>query len=169
MKGASTEKITATARQVLPMCRSAQVSLIVNDDAVACQVSGADGLHLGQDDLSPTEARSIVGPDRILGLSTHSREQFEAALDEPVDYIAVGPVFGTTSKKKPDPTVGLELVRWAKAQIDRPLVAIGGIDATNIRSVLDAGADIVAVIAAAMKAKDVTCAVRELRTAWQGT
>jgi thiamine-phosphate pyrophosphorylase len=167
MKGASTDEVTATAREVLPRCRSAGVSLIINDDAEACRSSGADGLHIGQDDLSPTEARRIIGPSRILGLSTHSRAQFEMALGEPVDHIAVGPVFGTASKENPDPAVGLDLVRWAKSRIDRPLVAIGGVDQSNIHSVIDAGADIVAVIAAVMKTDDVTRAVRDLRTAWE--
>lgn len=169
MKGAPTAEIAATARRLMPLCRGAGVDLIVNDDAEACRAGGADGLHLGQGDLPPAEARAIIGPGRVLGLSTHSREQFLAALREPVDYVAVGPVFGTTSKAQPDPTVGLELVRWAKARADRPLVAIGGITEETIGAVVEAGADIVAVIAAVMKSPDVAEAVRRLRRAWPRT
>jgi thiamine-phosphate pyrophosphorylase len=167
MKGASTEEIAATARVALPRCRAAGVDLIINDDAEACRSSGADGLHVGQGDLPPREARMIIGPDKILGLSTHSREQFTAALGEPVDYIAVGPIFGTRSKENPDPMVGLELVRWARSQTDRPLVAIGGITEETLPSVLEAGAEIVAVIAAVMGAGDVTEAARKLRQPWR--
>jgi thiamine-phosphate pyrophosphorylase len=167
MKGASTEEIAATARVALPRCRAAGVDLIINDDAEACRSSGADGLHVGQGDLPPREARRIIGPDKILGLSTHGREQFTAALGEPVDYIAVGPIFGTRSKENPDPMVGLELVRWARSQTDRPLVAIGGITEETLPSVLEAGAEIVAVIAAVMGAGDVTEAVRRLRETWR--
>jgi len=168
MKGASTAEIAQTARALLPRCRAAGVALIVNDDAEACRAADADGLHVGQGDMPPRQARAVIGAGRVIGVSTHSRAQFEAALREPVDYIAVGPVFGTMSKENPDPIVGLELVRWARARTDRPLVAIGGIDASNIAAVLDAGADIVAVIGALAACGDLTAEVRRLRAAWSG-
>jgi thiamine-phosphate pyrophosphorylase len=166
MKGAATGEIAEAARGLLPACRASGVDLIVNDDAEACRASGADGLHVGQGDLAPAEARRIMGPGKILGVSTHSQSQFEAALHEPVDYIAVGPVYGTASKANPDPAVGLGFVRWAKARADRPLVAIGGIDAARIRDVVAAGADIVAVIGALAAASDVEAAACALRAAW---
>jgi thiamine-phosphate pyrophosphorylase len=166
IKGASTARIAETARGVIAPCRAAGVALIVNDDAEACRDADADGLHLGQGDLSPSVARRVIGPERILGLSTHSRAQFTAGLREPVDYLAVGPVFDTVNKANPDPTVGLELVRWAKSQADRPVIAIGGINSMNIRSVIDAGADAVAVIGAVMKSSDIAAAVRSMRAVW---
>lgn len=166
MKGAATAEITAAARALLPRCRAAGVDLIVNDDAEACAESEADGLHLGQGDMAPAEARRVIGPERLLGLSTHSRDQFEAALGEPVDIVAVGPVYGTASKANPDPAVGLDLIRWARARTGQPLIAIGGITAVTIRDVLTAGADVVAVIAALASAPDLRAEVRALRAAW---
>ena len=166
MKGASTAEIAASARALLPLCREADADLIVNDDAEACVASGADGLHLGQDDMDPAEARGLIGPDKILGVSTHSPEQIEAARRAPLDYIAVGPVFATASKENPDPVVGLDLIRHAKNRTGLPLVAIGGITRQTILQVIGAGAGIVAVIGAANATDDVTAAVRDLRAAW---
>ncbi len=107
-----------------------------------------DGVHVGQEDISPTLARSIVGPNRMVGVSTHNRAQLEIADKQPVDYIAIGPVFATASKENPDPEVGLDGVREARAVTDKPLVAIGGITLENAADVLAAGADSVAVISA---------------------
>lgn len=123
-----------------------EVRLIMNDRADLCLAAGFDGVHVGQDDLSPEGARSVVGPSRIVGVSTHSVEQVKLADAAPVDYIAIGPVFATSSKTNPDPVVGLEGVRAARALTTKPLVAIGGITRANCRSVIEAGADSVAVI-----------------------
>jgi thiamine-phosphate pyrophosphorylase len=127
-------------RACVAVCRAAGATLIVNDFVELAARIGADGVHVGQGDISPTEARRIIGPDMLLGVSTHSREQFLAALDEPVDYIAVGPVFGTTTKANPDPMVGVDLVEFAAKQLAGrlPLVAIGGIDGGNIGEVVRA-------------------------------
>jgi thiamine-phosphate pyrophosphorylase len=122
------------------------VTLIMNDRADICVAAGYDGVHLGQDDLSPEGARVVIGPSRILGVSTHNLEQLREADAGPVDYIAFGPVFATSSKRNADPVVGLEGVRAARAATKKPLVAIGGITRANARSVIDAGADSVAVI-----------------------
>jgi thiamine-phosphate pyrophosphorylase len=122
------------------------VTLIMNDRADICLAADYDGVHVGQDDLSPHGARTVIGGDRILGMSTHNLEQFKAADEGPADYIAYGPVFATASKQKPDPVVGIEGIRAARAATRKPLVAIGGITRTNARSVIDAGADSVAVI-----------------------
>jgi thiamine-phosphate pyrophosphorylase len=124
----------------------ARITLIMNDRADLCLAAGCDGLHVGQDDLSPTAARAIIGPDRWLGISTHNPEQLCLANQATPDYLAIGPVFATSSKQNPDPVVGLEGVRQARALTGRPLVAIGGITRGNARSVIDAGADSVAVI-----------------------
>ena len=120
--------------------------LIMNDRADLCVAAEFDGVHVGQDDLSPDSARKIVGTGRWLGVSTHSPEQAAEADTTSADYIAIGPVFATGSKLNPDPVVGLEGVRNARALTDKPLVAIGGITRQNCRSVIEAGADSVAVI-----------------------
>ena len=123
-----------------------RVKLIMNDRADLCMAAGFDGLHVGQDDLSPESARRIIGGDRWLGVSTHNPEQLAEADKTSADYLAIGPVFGTTSKANPDPVVGLEGVRRARELTRKPLVAIGWITRANVRSVIEAGADSVAVI-----------------------
>ncbi len=122
------------------------VKFIMNDRADLCLAAGFDGLHLGQDDLSPESARTIIGRDRWLGVSTHNPEQLAEADKTSADYLAVGPVFATSSKANPDPVVGLAGVRRARELTRKPLVAIGGITRANARSVIEAGADAVAVI-----------------------
>jgi thiamine-phosphate pyrophosphorylase len=123
-----------------------RVRLMMNDRADLCLAAEYDGVHVGQDDLSPESARKIVGPERWLGVSTHNPEQVEAADRTSADYIAIGPVFRTSSKTNPDPVIGLAGVRQARMLTQKPLVAIGGITRQNCRSVIDAGADSVAVI-----------------------
>jgi thiamine-phosphate pyrophosphorylase len=120
--------------------------LIMNDRADLCLASDFDGVHVGQDDLSPEAVRAIIGPERWLGVSTHNPEQLREADLTSADYLAIGPVFSTSSKDKPDPVVGLEGVRRARALTRKPLVAIGGITRENAASVIAAGADSVAVI-----------------------
>jgi len=128
-----------------------RATLIINDRVDLCLAADADGVHLGQDDLSSAAARRIFdqvkdGKSRIIGLSTHNLSQVRAADALPVDYIAIGPVFVTGSKANPDPVVGLEGVQQARQATRKPLVAIGGITRQNCRQVKDAGADAVAVI-----------------------
>ena len=125
---------------------AARAKLIMNDRADLCLAAQFDGVHVGQDDLSPESVRRIIGPDRCLGVSTHNPEQLAAADATSADYLAIGPVFATSSKQKPDPVVGVDGVRRARALTSKPLVAIGGITRANARSVIDAGADSVAVI-----------------------
>jgi thiamine-phosphate pyrophosphorylase len=122
------------------------MKLIMNDRADLCLAADFDGVHVGQEDLSPEGARNVIGGERWLGVSTHNQEQLRQADATPVDYLAIGPVFATTSKLNPDPVVGLEGVRRARELTRKPLVAIGGITRSNARSVIDAGADSVAVI-----------------------
>ena len=123
------------------------VRLIMNDRADLCLAAGFDGLHLGQDDLSPAAARLVIGPDAVVGFSTHSPRQVAEADAMPLDYVAVGPVFATSTKANADPVIGLEGVSTARALTRKPLVAIGGITRANCRSVIEAGADSVAIIA----------------------
>ena len=127
-----------------------RATLIMNDRADLCLAVGFHGVHLGQDDLSPGAARQIFldagQPQLWIGFSTHNPDQLREADQMPVDYIAVGPVFATTSKANPDPVIGVEGVRQARQATRKPLVAIGGITRQNCKSVLDGGADAVAVI-----------------------
>jgi thiamine-phosphate pyrophosphorylase len=122
------------------------VQWIMNDRADLCMTVEFDGVHVGQDDLSPESVRKIIGSERWLGVSTHNPEQLQQADRTSADYLAIGPVFSTSSKDNPDPVVGLEGVRRARLLTRKPLVAIGGITRANAASVIEAGADSVAVI-----------------------
>ena len=121
-------------------------TVILNDRPDLAALANADGIHVGQDDLLPGDARSVVGPGRLVGVSTHNDDQVRAADLTPADYIAIGPVFATGSKLNPGPVIGLEGVRRARALTSKPLVAIGGITRSNARSVIEAGADSIAII-----------------------
>ena len=120
--------------------------LIMNDRADLCLLAQFDGVHVGQDDLSSESVRKIIGHERWLGVSTHNPEQLAEADRTSVDYVAIGPVFSTSSKDRPDPVVGLEGVLQTRLLTRKPLVAIGGITRANAASVIEAGADSVAVI-----------------------
>ncbi len=143
---------TGNARVMLDHARELKkrlgnsVTLIMNDRADLCLAADFNGVHVGQDDLSSESVRKIIGPKRWLGVSTHNPEQLREADLTSADYLAIGPVFATTSKEKPDPVVGLDGVRRARALTRKPLVAIGGITRANAASVIEAGADCVAVI-----------------------
>ena len=125
-----------------------EVTLIMNDRADLCVAAGFGGVHVGADDLSPQSARAVVGRDLWVGVSTHNNEQVSAANLTSADYIAIGPIFATGSKTNSAPVIGLDGLRQARTLTTKPLVAIGGITLENCRSVMDAGADSVAVIAA---------------------
>jgi len=147
---------SGNAREMLEQARELKrrldgVKLIMNDRADLCLAAGFDGVHVGQEDLSPEGARKVAGTILWLGVSTHNPEQIEEADKTSADYIAIGPVFSTASKANPDPVVGLEGVRQARALTRKPLVAIGGINRANCRSVIEAGADSVAVISDLMR------------------
>ena len=144
-KNASARVMLEQARELKQQLGSS-VRLIMNDRADLCLAADFDGVHVGQDDLSPESVRKIIGPDRWLGVSTHNPEQLRDAALTSADYLAIGPVFATFSKDKPDPVVGLEGVRRARELTRKPLVAIGGITRANAASVMQAGADSVAVI-----------------------
>jgi thiamine-phosphate pyrophosphorylase len=128
--------------------------LIMNDRADLAVLAGFDGVHVGQGDLSPEDARRVVGAGRIVGVSTHTEDQVRAAELSCADYIAIGPVFATGTKTDTEPVVGLEGVRRARALTTKPLVAIGGITRANARSVIEAGADSVAVISGLFSANE---------------
>jgi thiamine-phosphate pyrophosphorylase len=157
-KSGNARAMLEQARELRRLCRTEpalslpkgvsdpHVRWIMNDRADLCLAAGFDGVHVGQDDLSPEAVRGIIGAERWLGVSTHNPEQLREADLTSADYLAIGPVFATSSKDKLDPVVGLEGVRRARALTRKPLVAIGGITRANAASVIEAGADSVAVI-----------------------
>ncbi len=146
----------AAAREALTVARAANVPLIINDRADIALALQADGVHLGQNDLPAEAARRLLGDAAIIGVSTHNLAQACAAAKLPVSYIAIGPVFHTTSKTKPDPIVGLDGVRQVRASLPAhiPLVAIGGITMERARAALDAGDDSIACLGATLADPD---------------
>jgi thiamine-phosphate pyrophosphorylase len=164
MKDADDARILATAADVAAVCREFDALFILNDRPDLVGAAGADGVHIGQDDVPVDEARALVGPDRIVGLSTHSPAQVDAVSGQAVDYIGVGPVHATPTKPG-RPAVGLELVRYAAEHAPVPFFAIGGIDPGNVRAVRRAGADRVAVVRALTEASDPEAVARRLRGA----
>lgn len=175
MKAAGDEEILAAGRRFKQVCARHDALLIVNDRPELAAAIDADGVHLGQDDMPVAKARAMVGEERLIGLSTHSPEQIEAAVaaGEPgaaaassaaVDYIGVGPV-NETPTKPGRPAVGLELVRYAARHARMPFFAIGGISPANVEEVRDAGARRIAVVRALTEAADPAAVARELRGA----
>jgi thiamine-phosphate pyrophosphorylase len=144
-KGHFSRAVFGVAERIAELCRATDATFIVNDRADIAMMLHA-GLHIGQDDLAPSDARRLMGDRAIIGYSTHNEAQFLDAAHEPVDYIALGPLFGTTSKDNPDPTVGLDELRRLRRFTAKPLVANGGITRQNALAALEAGADSVAVI-----------------------
>jgi len=153
-KAVSDRTLVELAREALAAARGGAALLLVNDRPDVVRIVGADGVHLGQDDLTPADARTVLGPQAIVGVSTHSLEQLRRAASQPVDYVAVGPVFPTSTKANPDPVVGLAFVREARELLAQPLVAIGGIRPDNARAVVHAGADGLAVLSALLGSRD---------------
>src|ERR1035437_4828370 len=156
----------ASARTVARLCREAGASLMVNDRADFALLLDA-GLHVGQDDLPPRDARQLMGPDAVIGFSSHNVTQLCAAGGEPVDYVALGPVFATASKLNSAPATGVEEIRRCRSLIQKPLVAIGGITQENALDVLRAGADSVAVIAGLLPDRATAHSLRERMEQWQ--
>ena len=152
--------------EVARLCEQARALLIIDDRADFAMLLGA-GLHVGQDDLAPADARRLIGTAPVLGYSSHNPVQLCAAAAEPVDYVALGPVFATVSKHRADPAVGVEDVRRCRALLDKPLVAIGGITLENAETVLRAGADSLAVIAGLLPDPATPQSLRERMEEWQ--
>jgi thiamine-phosphate pyrophosphorylase len=165
LKDATDGEIVGVARRYRAVCAAHGAPLILNDRPDLVADAGADGVHVGQDDMPVAQTRALVGPERIIGLSTHSPAQVDAAGAEPdVDYIGVGPVH-TTPTKPGRPAVGLDLVRYASVNAATPFFAIGGIDAGNVAAVRAAGATRIAVVRAITDAPDPEAAARALRSA----
>jgi thiamine-phosphate pyrophosphorylase len=144
-KGFFSARLFSDLERVGSLCLGANARFVINDRADIAGLLSA-GVHLGQEDLAPPDARRIAGGGRVIGFSTHNEQQFRDALAEPIDYVAFGPIFGTASKERADPVVGVEKLRSLRPLTGRPLVAIGGITRVNGQAVLAAGADSVAVI-----------------------
>lgn len=158
------EELTEIGKRLRRVAQKYHALFIVNDDPYLAGEVGADGVHLGQEDMNVAEARKIMGPDKIIGLSTHSKDQILAAAETRPDYIGIGPVFSTTTKESPNQPVGPMLISWAAENSLLPFVAIGGINENNITEVLKAGAKNIAVVSAIMAAPDPGEATKQLST-----
>lgn len=176
VKDQPTGRFVEIARAVKSECDRHRARLIINDRIDIAQLVDAAGVHVGQQDLPPAAARQILGVDKIIGYSTHTREQAEAAARGGIaDYIGFGPIYPTSSKAQPNPVQGLEGLRQVRRHVALPIVAIGGVTAATIAEVLAVGADAVAMISEVTRAPDVTATVRTLlslasrvprRTSW---
>ena len=153
-KQASSRELYEHARRLSELVRAQRGTCIVNDRADVARAAGADGVHVGQDDLPVELARRVIGPGKLVVFSTHVLAQVRDADRSSADYVAFGPIFPTSSKERPDPVVGLAGLREARKATRKPLVAIGGITVQNAREVIEAGADSVAVISDLLKAGD---------------
>jgi thiamine-phosphate pyrophosphorylase len=154
-------ELLTTARIFALACREAGALFIVNDRVDVALLAGADGVHVGQDDVPPNELRRLCGRDFLIGLSTHSTAQIDSANESAADYFGVGPIHETPTKPG-RAAVGLELVRYAAKAARKPFFPIGGIDGTNVHEVLEAGAKAVSVFRCVTQAEDPTAAVRRL-------
>ena len=152
------------AKELLSFVPS-EVSVIINDRADVALFSGAAGVHVGQGDLPPAVVRRLLGPEKIVGYSTHTLEQVRAADSEPVDYIAFGPVFSTSTKQDTEPVAGVEGLREARKLTSKPLVAIGGIQPQNVSQVIENGADSVSMVSAWQDADNIPKRLEEFLSA----
>ncbi|MEM7599889.1 MAG: thiamine phosphate synthase [Verrucomicrobiota bacterium] len=158
-KGHSPDDILPLAKAIQPLCRRAACPFIVNDHLEVAERADADGLHLGQDDLSPSEARTILGEEKLIGLSTHSVSQALQAASEPVDYIGFGPLFSTPTKPEYVP-IGTTEIATVHDHLPLPIFCIGGIKRENLPAVLDAGAKRVVIVSGILQAPDVSAYIK---------
>jgi thiamine-phosphate pyrophosphorylase len=145
-KTGSARELLKTSRQLSTILAARGVSFLVNDRPDVALLADAKGVHVGQDDLDVEQTRSLVGTGKWVGISTHNLSQFHGAVASSADYVAVGPIFATSSKGNPDPVIGVDFIRRVRGLTDKPIVAIGGITRDNAASIIKAGADCVAVI-----------------------
>jgi thiamine-phosphate pyrophosphorylase len=153
-KTASSRDLLESSKRLVSELLPRGLRFIVNDRADVAALADASGVHVGQEDLDVEEARVVIGESKLVGISTHNRAQFEQAAATSADYIAVGPIFSTSTKSNPDPVVGTEFVRQVRPLTDKPIVAIGGITLERAAGVVQAGADSVAVISDILRAPD---------------
>ena len=145
-KRASTRELFESSIELVSLLAPMNVSVVVNDRADVAVLAGANGVHVGQEDLGVEKGRQVVGPEKLVGVSTHNVEQFQRAAASSADYIAVGPIFATGTKSNPDSVVGTEFIRKVRLLTDKPIVAIGGITLERAPEIIESGADSVAVI-----------------------
>ena len=167
-KGATSRQLLENVKRLSGELIPRGATFIVNDRSDVAALAGASGVHVGQEDLSVEDARAVVGRKALVGVSTHNRAQFEQAAGSSADYIAVGPIFSTSSKAKPDPVVGTEFLREVRPLTDKPIVAIGGITLERAREVVRAGADSLAVISDILRAPDPGQRARQFSKILQG-
>jgi thiamine-phosphate pyrophosphorylase len=153
-KSATSRDLFESSRRLAALLIPRGVTFLVNDRADVASLTGANGVHLGQEDLGVEEARVVIGPEKLVGFSTHNLEQFQQAAASSADYVAVGPVFSTSTKANPDPVVGTDFIRQVRGLTKKPIVAIGGITLDRAAEVIRAGADSVAVISDILRAPD---------------
>jgi thiamine-phosphate pyrophosphorylase len=167
-KALGDEELAVAAREFRAAADAGGALFVLNDRPDLVAACGADGVHVGQEDMTPAEARAAVGPDAIVGRSTHAPEQARAAdADRDVDYLAVGPVHATPTKPG-RPAAGIEYVEWAAEHVSKPWFAIGGLDTANVAAVVGAGASRIVVVRAIAASDDPQAAARELRAALEG-
>ncbi len=153
-KRASARELFECAKRLSSLLIPLGVTFVVNDRTDVAAAAEASGVHVGQEDLRAEAARSVIGTGKLLGVSTHNLDQFKDAAATSADYVAVGPVFSTSTKANPDPVVGIELIRRVRPLTDKPIVAIGGITLARAAEVIQAGADSVAVLSDILLAPD---------------
>ena len=153
-KRASARELFESSKKLVSVLSPQEASFVVNDRADVAALAVASGVHVGQEDLGVEEARRVVGPDKLVGVSTHNVEQFQRAAASSADYIAVGPIFATGTKSSPDPVVGTEFIRKVRPLTDKPIVAIGGITLQRAPEIIKSGADSVAVISDILRAPE---------------
>ncbi len=161
----SSAAMFAECQAIREMTRAAGVTFIVNDHVDVALLVGADGVHVGQDDLPVAEVRRLLGPDKIIGLSTHSPAQAEEAVRLGADYIGVGPIFATRTKDDVCAPVGFSYLEWVRDNIALPYVAIGGIKLHNIDEIVRRGAKTICLVTEIVGAPDIVGRVRELESA----
>jgi len=153
-KQASARELFDRSKRLASLLIPQGVTFVVNDRADVACAAGASGVHVGQEDMAVEATRAVIGPENLLGVSTHNLEQFEQAAGTSADYIAVGPVFSTSTKANPDPVVGIEFIRKLRSLTNKPIVAIGGITLERAAEVVQVGADSIAVISDILQAPD---------------
>lgn len=162
-KGYAPDAIAAMAQRILPRCRTAGIPLIINDHPEVALRVDADGVHVGQDDQAVTAVRALLGPDRIVGLSSHSLAQAQAAAREPVDYIGFGPLFATPTKPDYHP-IGLGDIQTVHQRVSLPIFCIGGIKLANLPQIIAAGARRVVIVSGILQSADVVAYIREAQS-----
>jgi thiamine-phosphate pyrophosphorylase len=151
-KRASARELLDSSRKLVSQLAPLKVLVVVNDRPDVAALAGAQGVHVGQEDLDAEKARQVVGTEKLVGVSTHNLEQFQSAAASSADYIAIGPIFATGTKSNPDPVIGTEFIRKVSLLTDKPIVAIGGITLERAPEIIESGADSVAVISDILRA-----------------